>query len=220
MPQAPADMYFAAGHYGQLIIVIPSQSLVIARTGYDEAYWDHIQPLAVKALACVNPSFRPDFSSAISLTPPSAGAKASFLQKLFDDIVGLPGKLANMRWIQNQGLVEKIVAKELCSFLFVSGSYDAIRARAFAQAEIQRARPPTGAEIADAAQAAYFERSGVPSWLRTILMVDDTVTIDDENRLVTVARVRRGTTPAAFAEAREEPETTEKPRYGCQLTRY
>lgn len=51
-PEAPTDMIFAAGHYGQLIIVLPSHDLVIARTGHDEDYWPHIGKLANLAISC------------------------------------------------------------------------------------------------------------------------------------------------------------------------
>ena len=52
-PELPSDMYFSAGHYGQLILVIPSKNLVLARTGHDLSYWDHITPLVKKTLACL-----------------------------------------------------------------------------------------------------------------------------------------------------------------------
>ena len=51
-PNSPKDMYFAAGHYGQLLIIIPSQKMVIARTGHDKFYWDKIDRLTSKAIAC------------------------------------------------------------------------------------------------------------------------------------------------------------------------
>lgn len=54
MPKAPSDMYFAAGHYGQILIIIPSENLIISRTGSDPKYWDHIEPLTTKTLKCLN----------------------------------------------------------------------------------------------------------------------------------------------------------------------
>ena len=51
---SPKDMYFAAGHYGQLIIIIPSENMVIARTGHDEEYWSKIDPFVSKTIACMN----------------------------------------------------------------------------------------------------------------------------------------------------------------------
>jgi CubicO group peptidase (beta-lactamase class C family) len=54
-PQAPRDLYLAAGHYGQIILILPSQGLVIARTGHDAEYWSKIDALATKAIACFAP---------------------------------------------------------------------------------------------------------------------------------------------------------------------
>ncbi len=51
-PNAPRDMFFAAGHYGQLIIVLPGQRMVIARTGHDQEYWSKIDEFVAGAVAC------------------------------------------------------------------------------------------------------------------------------------------------------------------------
>lgn len=51
-PDAPRDMYFAAGHYGQLIIILPSQKMVIVRTGHDQSYWGNINEFVKLSLGC------------------------------------------------------------------------------------------------------------------------------------------------------------------------
>jgi len=51
-PNSPEDMFFAAGHFGQLIIMIPSRGLILTRTGHDNEYWSKIDPMVSKALAC------------------------------------------------------------------------------------------------------------------------------------------------------------------------
>lgn len=51
-PNAPEDMFFAAGHYGQLLFVIPSLDMVIARTGWDSEYWSKIDPMVKRAVDC------------------------------------------------------------------------------------------------------------------------------------------------------------------------
>ena len=51
-PNAPRDMYFAAGHYGQLLIVLPSENMVIARTGHDAEYWSKIDAFVSQAMVC------------------------------------------------------------------------------------------------------------------------------------------------------------------------
>ena len=54
-PHSPSDMYFAAGHYGQLMMVLPKQNMVIARTGHDSEYWSKIDGFVSKAVACIAP---------------------------------------------------------------------------------------------------------------------------------------------------------------------
>lgn len=49
---SPKDMFFAAGHYGQLIIVLPTQDMVIVRTGSDKEYWSKIDSFVSKAVKC------------------------------------------------------------------------------------------------------------------------------------------------------------------------
>lgn len=49
---SPKDLYFAAGHFGQIIMVIPSQKMVIARTGRDKEYWSKIDSLSSAAVKC------------------------------------------------------------------------------------------------------------------------------------------------------------------------
>jgi CubicO group peptidase (beta-lactamase class C family) len=49
---SPSDMFFAAGHYGQLIIVLPTEDMVIVRTGHDSSYWSKIDALTSGAVNC------------------------------------------------------------------------------------------------------------------------------------------------------------------------
>ena len=51
-PNSPDDVYYAAGHYGQLVIIIPSLRMVIARTGHDEEFHSKIDGLISRAIAC------------------------------------------------------------------------------------------------------------------------------------------------------------------------
>jgi CubicO group peptidase (beta-lactamase class C family) len=60
MKKSPSDLFFAAGHYGQLILIIPSEDMVIVRTAHDSKYWDNdvspiinkIDPLVSSAISC------------------------------------------------------------------------------------------------------------------------------------------------------------------------
>lgn len=52
-PSFPPDMYAALGHYGQLIIIIPSQDLVVVRTGADLEYNTKIPKLGELLYPCL-----------------------------------------------------------------------------------------------------------------------------------------------------------------------
>jgi CubicO group peptidase (beta-lactamase class C family) len=49
---APADFYYASGHYGQLIFVLPTQRLVVARTGWDATYDDRVDAMVASVVGC------------------------------------------------------------------------------------------------------------------------------------------------------------------------
>jgi len=49
-PHSPEDMLFARGHYGQMIIVLPSQDMVITRTGLDKEYNSRVDAFVSKQL--------------------------------------------------------------------------------------------------------------------------------------------------------------------------
>lgn len=51
-PNSPDNMFFTAGHYGQLIMMLPDQNMVITRTGHDLAYWSHLDTLVSEAIKC------------------------------------------------------------------------------------------------------------------------------------------------------------------------
>jgi CubicO group peptidase (beta-lactamase class C family) len=51
-PNSPRDTFFAAGHYGQLIVILPTQRLVLARTGHDLEYWSKIDGFVSRAVEC------------------------------------------------------------------------------------------------------------------------------------------------------------------------
>lgn len=164
MPEAPDDMYFAAGHYGQLIIVIPSQNIVIARTGYDAKYWDHVQPFVVKTLSCMNENYKPN--PVKDLTPPSAGEKKSWAERQIEFINSAPGLLKTLGYLQDQGIAGTNIAKEMCSFLFVQNAADNI---------------PESEFISE-----YKRRSGFPAIAMAAILKDLRVTINKSEKSVLV----------------------------------
>jgi CubicO group peptidase (beta-lactamase class C family) len=53
-PNIPEDMFFAAGHYGQNILVFPKDDLMLVRMSHDQEYWTKIDRMGSKARACFN----------------------------------------------------------------------------------------------------------------------------------------------------------------------
>lgn len=41
-PHASQSVFFAAGHYGQWIIMFPELNMIVARTGHDDEYWSQL----------------------------------------------------------------------------------------------------------------------------------------------------------------------------------
>jgi CubicO group peptidase (beta-lactamase class C family) len=194
-PEAPSDLYFAAGHYGQLILVIPSHDMVITRTGHDLYYWDHIQPLAVKALSCFVPGFVPN--PVDDLTPPSAGEKKNAIERGLDSVGSLPGMIQTVNFLRDSGVAQTVLAKELCSFVFTQGL---------------ETRLPESKAV-----STYKARSGLPSAAQTLLLRDLKVQVDYKTQTATVRTDRLIPNPVI-------PMRAVQARYfggheGCRITR-
>jgi CubicO group peptidase (beta-lactamase class C family) len=53
-PNAPQDTFFAAGHYGQNILVFPQDDLMIVRMSHDKEYWTKLDRMMSKGRGCFN----------------------------------------------------------------------------------------------------------------------------------------------------------------------
>jgi len=106
-PHSPANMFFAAGHYGQLLIILPTENIVIAATGHNKEYWSKIDKLVSNALACFAPESHVEPGS--SAPPPP------------DPALGLKKELALGSGVLRKGYLQAILAKEMCSCTYVSG---------------------------------------------------------------------------------------------------
>ena len=105
-PTSPEDMFMALGHYGQMIIVLPTQKMIIARTGYDQEYNSKVDQFVSRALSCfVDPSYPIGKN-----IPPPINTKTT-LRKIFKTLVS--GLETN--------IIHASVAKTICSCHFVSG---------------------------------------------------------------------------------------------------
>ena len=51
-PNSPSDVFFAAGHYGQNILVFPKEDLLVVRMSHDKEYFSKLDGMMSKARAC------------------------------------------------------------------------------------------------------------------------------------------------------------------------
>ena len=105
-PVSPEDMYLAMGHYGQLIIVLPTQKMVIARTGHDSEYNSNIDEFVTRAISCFADSHYP-----IGKKIPPPTQSGSNLKDILDTLKS--GIESN--------IIQPSIAKTICSCHFVSG---------------------------------------------------------------------------------------------------
>ncbi|WP_426664690.1 serine hydrolase domain-containing protein [Rhodanobacter aciditrophus] len=59
MPQVPKDMYYARGAFGQYVVIVPSEKLVVVRMGISLDYGDHTGDLVAAVIAALHhPPYR------------------------------------------------------------------------------------------------------------------------------------------------------------------
>ena len=105
-PSLPENMYLARGHYGQLIIVLPSEKMVIARTAYDKEYNSKIDEFTSRALSCF---VDPKHPIGKIILPPKEGGNS-----FFDTLKTIKSGLET-------NIIQTAVAKSVCSCHFVVG---------------------------------------------------------------------------------------------------
>ena len=103
-PHSPEDMLFARGHYGQMIIVLPSQNMVITRTGLDKEYNSKVDAFVSKAIACFHD---PDYPTG-DVIKPSVSTSPS-----------LGDLLTTLKTSLTENIIQPAVAKTLCSCHFI-----------------------------------------------------------------------------------------------------
>ncbi len=105
-PASPDDALVALGHYGQFLVVLPSQDMVIARTGHDEEYNSKIDVFISKAIGCFHDPSYPEGK----IIPPPASSKTTIGQMFKTLKTGL-----------QSNVIQAAVSKSVCSCHFISG---------------------------------------------------------------------------------------------------
>jgi CubicO group peptidase (beta-lactamase class C family) len=104
-PASPEDMYLAIGHNGQLIIVLPTQKMVIARTARDFEFNSKVDEFVTRAISCFdNPSYIVG-----KIIPPSQDSKTT-----------LPTILKILKSGIRNNILKASLAKNVCSCHFIS----------------------------------------------------------------------------------------------------
>jgi CubicO group peptidase (beta-lactamase class C family) len=104
-PYSPEDMYLAIGHDGQLIIVLPTQKMVIARTGNDGEYNSKIDEFVSRAISCFAD---PDYPIGKNIPPTK-------------DKTSMKSRLETLKSGIEANILQPSVAKSVCSCFFVVG---------------------------------------------------------------------------------------------------
>jgi len=104
-PYSPGDMYAAIGYMGQNLIVLPSQKMILVRTGYDHAFNDRLDAFVTRALSCFhNPK--------IKIAP---------VQKFEHPKISIGKIFKNIRNIFQARTLQNSIAKIVCSCHLVMG---------------------------------------------------------------------------------------------------
>ena len=105
-PTLPEDMFLAMGQFGQYIVILPTQKMVIARTGYDEDDGPAVDKFVSLALSCFAD---PDYPKGKIIPLPSY------------DQTGIPSMIQTLKTGLKSNILQAAVAKSICSCHFISG---------------------------------------------------------------------------------------------------
>jgi CubicO group peptidase (beta-lactamase class C family) len=113
-PHLPESMLYASGLFGQALIVLPEQGLVIARTAHDGATTVlQADVIVANAMKCFAPN------------APGVPRGAPLALKTDTDMnfnpLSIFSDLSELNHTMNQGMLPGMIAKELCSCHFITG---------------------------------------------------------------------------------------------------
>ncbi len=104
-PASPDDMIYARGHYGQLIIILPSQNMVITRTGYDKEYTSKVDEFVSRAISCFHD---PKYPIGKEIPAPKSNK------------IGLANLIKTLKTSLQENIIQAAVAKTICSCHYIS----------------------------------------------------------------------------------------------------
>lgn len=114
-PSSPSDLYFLAGHNGQMILILPSQKMVIVITGSNRSYWDKVDKIVHSATTCFSDlALAPDVIPN-KLPAPTGAPKKSVIKKAKDSIIEISKNLPPALQLLISPIAAGAAAKELCS---------------------------------------------------------------------------------------------------------
>ena len=105
-PYSPENMYMALGHFGQMIVVLPTQNMVIARTGYDNTFNSKIDAFVSRAISCFAD---PNYPIGKIITLPK------YSRNTFPEV------FRTVKTSLYTSVIQAVVAKNVCSCHFISG---------------------------------------------------------------------------------------------------
>lgn len=104
-PYSPADMFLSIGYNGQLLIMLPSQNMIIVRTGHDKEYNSNVDKFVSLAISCFHNS---NYKIGTKIKIPKH--KMNFRQLIL-----------NVKNIIQAKTLQGSLAKIICSCHFVTG---------------------------------------------------------------------------------------------------
>ena len=115
-PNLPGSLLEASGAFGQKLIVLPDQGLVIARTAHDAEDFEYpVNEVVANALRCFAPGDPATPKEAIQPSAPQA--KDFSLATAFEQV-------GDLQEITGSGALSGMLAKELCSCRYIAGNVD------------------------------------------------------------------------------------------------
>ena len=119
LPSSPSDLFFLAGHNGQMILVLPSQQKVIAITGSNRSYWDKVDKITYAATTCFSKlALAPDIVPNL-LAPPAKAPEKSPIKKAKDSVLEISKNIPPALQLLISPIAAGAAAKELCSCMTV-----------------------------------------------------------------------------------------------------